>query len=112
MAPWLFEPSDFPNLWERMKGFEDNSTFQLKYASTQEAEQKLLKHFGMNKLQNIDNNTQRNMVTVNLAGKFLGSKEVLIVLMLAFDTNHGCLLKIKIKSQDEELTDDLLVSIS
>ena len=52
------------------------------------------------------------MVTVNLAGKFLGTKEVLIVLMLAFDTNHGCLLKIKIKSQDEELTDDLLVSIS
>lgn len=52
------------------------------------------------------------MVAVNLAGRFLGSKCVLIVLMLAFDTKLGCLLKIKIKSEDEELTEDLMGSIS
>jgi len=38
------------------------------------------------------------MVSVNLAGRFLGSSEVLIVLMLAFDTKLGCLLKIKVKT--------------
>ena len=52
------------------------------------------------------------MVAVNLAGRFLGSKAVLMVLMLAFDTKLGCLLKIKVKSEDEELTDDLIASIS
>jgi hypothetical protein len=40
------------------------------------------------------------MVAVNLAGRFLGSKAVLIILMLAFDTKLGCLLKIKIKTED------------
>lgn len=50
MAPWQFEPADFTKEWERMKGFEENGTFQLKYASTQAAEQELLRHFGMRKL--------------------------------------------------------------
>jgi hypothetical protein len=38
------------------------------------------------------------MVSVNLAGRFLGVRAVLVVLMLAFDTKLGCLLKIKVKS--------------
>jgi hypothetical protein len=37
---------------------------------------------------------------------------VLVVLMLAFDTKMGCLLKIKVKTEDEELTDELVQSIS
>lgn len=51
------------------------------------------------------------MVAINLAGKFLGSIHVLIVLMLAFDTKLGCLLKIKIKCEDEELTSELIGSL-
>lgn len=51
------------------------------------------------------------MVAVNLAGRFLGSKAILMVLMLAFDTKMGCLLKIKVKTEDEELTTDLIESI-
>jgi hypothetical protein len=44
------------------------------------------------------------MITINLAGKFLGSQEVLMILILAFDTKMGCLLKIRVKTEDEELT--------
>jgi hypothetical protein len=44
------------------------------------------------------------MVAINLAGRFLGSTPVLVILMLAFDTKMGCLLKIKVKTSDEELT--------
>lgn len=95
-----------------MKGFEENGTFQLKYASTQAAEQELIRHFGLKKLQNLQAAGKGNMVAVNLAGRFLGTKAVLIVLMLAFDTKLGCLLKIKVKSEDEDLTNDLIGSIS
>ena len=42
------------------------------------------------------------MVTVNLAGKFLGAQEVLMILILAFDTKMGCLLKIRVKASDED----------
>ena len=38
------------------------------------------------------------MVVVNLAGKYLGNRLVLAVLMLAIDTKLGCLLKIKVKT--------------
>jgi hypothetical protein len=38
------------------------------------------------------------MVAINLAGRFLGSIQVLVILMLAFDTKMGCLLKIKVKT--------------
>lgn len=51
------------------------------------------------------------MVTVHLAGRFLGAQAVLMVMMLAFDTKMGCLLKIKVKSEEEELTTDLIDSI-
>jgi coatomer protein complex subunit gamma len=84
-----------------MKGFEENGTFQLKYASTQAAEQELIKHFGLRKVETAPGTSKGNMVAVNLSGRFLGSKAVLVVLMLAFDTKLGCLLKIKIKSEDE-----------
>jgi hypothetical protein len=57
-----------------------------------------MKHFGLKKIENIEGVTKGNMVAINLAGRFLGSKAVLIILMLAFDTKLGCLLKIKIKS--------------
>lgn len=94
-----------------MKGFEESRTFQLKYASTQAAEQELTRHFGLRKVENPEGSTKPNMVTVNLAGKFLGAKAVMMVLMLAFDTKMGCLLKIKVKTEEEELTTDLIDSI-
>ena len=81
-----------------MKGFEEARTFQLKYSSTQAAEQELIKHFGLKKIENPEGQTKANMVAVNLAGRFLGAKAILMVLMLAFDTKLGCLLKIKVKS--------------
>lgn len=40
------------------------------------------------------------MVTINLAGKYLGVHDVMAVLMLAYDTKMGCLLKIKIKTDN------------
>ena len=52
------------------------------------------------------------MVTVYLAGKYLGNTEVMVVLMLAYDSKMGCLLKIKVKSQEEDLTDELISSIA
>jgi coatomer subunit gamma len=111
MAPWQFEPNEFAKQWESMKGFEENGTFQLKYASTQAAEQELIKHFGLRKIENVEGANKGNMVAVNLAGRFLGSSAVLVVLMLAFDTKLGCLLKIKIKSEEEELTGELINSL-
>lgn len=42
--------------------------------------------------------TKNNMVSLSLAGKYLGKHDVLVVLLLAYDTKMGCLLKIKVKS--------------
>ena len=44
------------------------------------------------------------MLTISLAGKYLGKHDVMIVLMIAFDTKMGCLLKIKAKSDNEDLS--------
>jgi hypothetical protein len=62
-----------------------------------------LRHFGLRKIDSPES-SQANMITINLAGKFLGSQEVLMILILAFDTKMGCLLKIRVKTEDEELT--------
>ena len=59
----------------------------------------------------MEESSKGNLVSINLSGKFLGSIKVLVVLMLAFDTKLGCLLKIKIKTEDEDLTNELLGSI-
>lgn len=107
----MFEPSQFGQEWEKMKGHEESRTFQLKYASTQAAEQELIRHFGLRKVENPEGSSKANMVTVHLAGRFLGAQAVLMVMMLAFDTKMGCLLKIKVKSEEEELTTDLIDSI-
>lgn len=52
------------------------------------------------------------MVNISLAGKYLGKHDVLIMLLLAYDTKMGCLLKIKVKSDNEELSDELIQSIA
>jgi len=97
-------------MWEKIKGKEEKRTYQLKYSSTQAAEQELLRHFGLKKIDSPES-SQANIVTVNLAGKFLGAQEVLMILILAFDTKMGCLLKIRVKTEDEELTNELIESI-
>lgn len=56
--------------------------------------------------------TKQNMVNISLAGKYLGKHDVLIMLLLAYDTKMGCLLKIKVKSDNEELSDELIQSIA
>ena len=45
--------------------------------------------------------TKNNMVNVSLAGKYLGIHDVLVMLLIAYDTKMGCLLKIKVKSDNE-----------
>lgn len=52
-------------------------------------------------------NEKSNMVTINLAGKYLGNlynnigvHDVMMILMLAYDTKMGCLLKIKVKTDN------------
>ncbi len=52
------------------------------------------------------------MVAINLAGQYLGIHKVLISLLFAYDSKKGCLLKIKVKSEIEELTEALKDSIS
>ena len=64
MAHWAFESSDFSSQWEKMKGFEENGTFQLKYASTQAAEQELIKHFGLRRIEAPQNAGKGNMVAI------------------------------------------------
>jgi hypothetical protein len=49
-------------------------------------------------------NIKNNMVNVSLAGKYLGKHDVMIVLLIAYDTKMGCLLKIKAKSDNSELS--------
>ncbi len=81
-----------------MEGHEDQSTFQLNYASTQAAMQELTRHFGMYTVQTTDSGNNKNMINISLAGKFLNTHQALILLMIAFDTKMGCLLKMKVKS--------------
>ena len=50
IAPWNFDPSQFPKMWESMKGAEEIRTYQLKYSSTQAAEHELCRHFGLRKI--------------------------------------------------------------
>ena len=83
-----------------IKGKDQNATFQLKYTSTEAAQQELIRHFGI-KVIDAPTDTKNNMVNISLAGKYLGKHDVLIVLLLAFDTKMGCLLKIKVKSDNE-----------
>lgn len=111
MTPWYITPEDYSVTWEKMEGHEDAGTFQLNYASTQAAIQGLTKHFGMYTVQTSETGANKNMVSVSLAGKFLNIQQAMIVLILAFDTKMGCVLKIKVKSASEELTDELLASI-
>ena len=39
MSPWIIDGDDFSKTWEGIKGKEQNATFQLKYASTEAAQQ-------------------------------------------------------------------------
>lgn len=71
-----------------------------------------MKHFGIRVIENSDKNAKPNTVTVWLAGKYLGIHETMLILVLAFDTKMGCLMKIKAKSTNEELTEELIASIS
>jgi hypothetical protein len=96
-------------------GEEANATFQLKYSSTEAAQQELIKHLGMKVIDVPEtasaSTANKNMVSVSLAGKYLGRHEILVVLLLAYDTKMGCILKIKAKCSNSEVSEEVVCSI-
>ena len=94
-------------MWTKSKGEKSQGTFQLNYASKQAAIQELMKKYGMTKIyeEEVPNS---NKVTLQLAGKYLGNFKTLMTLILGFDTKLGCVVKVMVLAEKEDLGQELV----
>ena len=49
-----------------------------------------------------------NKVTLQLAGKYLGNYRTLMTLVVGFDTKLGCVVKIMVLAEKEDLAQELV----
>lgn len=107
MSHWNIEKAEFDKIWQKTKGEKVTGTFKLNYASKQAAIQELMKKYGITKIyeEEVQNS---NKVTLQLAGKYLGNFKTLMTLVVGFDTKLGCVVKITVLSEKEDLGQELV----
>ena len=72
-----------------------------------------VKHFGMSVCENSDLLVPNsNFHTLYLSGLYLGIQPVYIVCQIGIEPKLGCVLKLRVKAEDERLVTNLLESLS
>ncbi|CAD8045387.1 unnamed protein product [Paramecium sonneborni] len=102
----------FQNEWESLKQQEMSATYQLDYKNTDIAIKELVKHFGFQVCDNSDQiQIQNKFHTLLLSGKYLDNKNALVICQIGFQQNIGCVLKIKSKSEDDNLSTNIVETL-
>jgi len=104
-------PSDkkYEAVWKAFPGVESEASYQLDYKTLESAIKGLKKHFGMSVCESSDAVNMENKVhSLMLSGMYLGYIPVLANCIIGFQAERGCLMKLKVKSSDEEVAQAML----
>jgi hypothetical protein len=79
----------------------------------EEAVSTLIKNFGMSICEDTDKpNVTEKVHNLLLSGMFLGSHVVLVRLMIGFNSEHGCVSKLFVRSTNEVASNFMLKCIN
>jgi coatomer protein complex subunit gamma len=106
----------FMNAWEAIKQNEDCTermeTFQINFNTMKEAVAGVIKFFSMSVCENSQNVDESSKVhNLFLAGTFYGSFPVLIRAQIGFNSQYGCVLRVGIRSMNEDVMQTVLECI-
>ena len=114
MSPLHLPKGSFQESWDKFGAKEQTIGFGLPYPNTQAAIKELTKHFGMAVVDSgsEDAGKKVNAQVLQLSGCYLRRSKILLQCTVGFNTQSGCLLQLKIKSEDPELSLSVMNSIA
>lgn len=105
---------EFKENWDSFQVEEATQNYKLDYKTVDAALAQTIKHFGLSVCENSDTYTPStsNFHTLYLNGTFLGSDPVMVICQIGIEAKHGCVMKLRIKTENESLATNLIESIS
>lgn len=104
---------EFKERWDNFGVEEVTQNYKLDYKTVESAVAQTVKHFGLSVCENSDNLiANSNYHTLFLNGTFLGEEPVMLICLIGIEAGRGCVLKLRVKTQLETLTGNIVDSIS
>jgi coatomer protein complex subunit gamma len=104
---------EFKERWDSFGVEEVTQNYKLDYKTVESAVVQTIKHFGMSVCENSDNLVpSSNYHTLYLNGAFLGEEPVMLIGLIGIEAGRGCVLKLRVKTNIENLTTNIVDSIS
>ena len=106
----------FMNAWEMIKKNENCTekmeTFQISFSTMKDAVEGVINFFSMSVCEDSDKITEgAKMHNIFLAGTFYGMYPVLIRGQIGFNSQYGCVLRVGIRSLNNDVMDTVLACI-
>lgn len=104
---------EFKTKWDAFGVDEVTQNYKLDYKTVDAAVAQTTKHFGLSVCENSDSlQSGGNFHTLYLNGLFLGSEPVMLICLIGIEAKHGCVMKMRVKTENETLAANLVESIS
>lgn len=104
---------EFKALWDSFGVEEVTQNYKLDYKTVDAAVSQTTKHFGLSVCENTESNqSNSNFHTLCLNGAFLGNEPVMLICLIGIEAKHGCVMKLRVKTENEALAANIVESIS
>lgn len=91
---------------------EETQSYKLNYKTVEVAVTALVKHFGISVCDNSDSLISNdNFHTLYLSGKYLGEERVMVACQIGMDAKFGCVVKLRVKSEDSDVSTSILETL-
>lgn len=96
-----------------MEDFEEKiQSYKLEYKTVEVAVTALVKHFGISVCDSSDALISNdNFHTLYLSGNYLGENRIMIACQIGMDAKFGCVVKLRVKCEDSEISDAILETL-
>ena len=104
---------EFKQAWDSFEVEEKAQNYKLDYNTVEAAVAQVIKHFGISVCDNSDMLVSNsNFHTLNLSGTYLGREPVMVICLIGIESKHGCVIKLRVKTSDETLAENLIESLA
>lgn len=113
----LIPTGQFKDFWESIgqhaKGSEVTQTYQLPFKTVEDAVEGVTKSFGMSVCEGSSKvNATEKAHNLLLSGLFLNKEMVLVRAIIGFNVEHGCVMKVVVRSMNANISNTLLEVIN
>jgi hypothetical protein len=109
ISPRSMSHEAFSAQWEKIAAAPESSVYQLSFKNAEVAQKELQQHFGGYRIYHDEK--QEGKQVLLLSGRYLADEPFLLRILIGMDSQKGCIVNIKAKSGNKDLSAELVSSL-